>query len=315
MQRATAERLEAMAREKLQLTMKAKLRDMKARRQGRVSSKQRAELDAREEAARERAEATFDAREEGDNNTASTEHVDESMEETQARSDVLMQKVVRRVKAAMAWCWALMRPAYLESPQVVAPLQFRFVLPHHEQFKQTYLSILIVVIRGSVWGFATDELGGLAEMIANDNGRLVCLPSQCMERLPDDPHFSKALAKCKDALVLRDIRVADIPFFRPPFWNTDTMNIAFVDKDLLGVDAFNAAYPTVEARMALMTETRAAKQYIDDNITKWREQDEVEGAKMQRVRDGIAKGQSVADLVMAEAEAKPVAAAAASNNA
>ena len=209
-------------------------------------------------------EAASAAEEAVDMETA-TQMAKETMAEMVARNDLLMMELTQHVTKIMKWQWGQVRNAYEEylvehqkDPVENPPLdmlitQAVFVDETRDALAECFISILLVLIKGHVYGFACDDLDGMKGWIERRGRKIVCEPGTELAVLPDDPCFSKHIAKGGTAQVLRNIKIESTPCLQPPFWRDAFLPIPveFVTKGITTQAEFEATY--TPAKCAALT--------------------------------------------------------------
>lgn len=194
----------------------------------------------------------------------------ESYTDMSRRHALLMVELKQYVQQCIVWCWGQVRAAYHEyleehrkDPVQNPPLdmliaQEVLVDLRRDALSKSMLNVLIVLIKGHVYGFACDERDGLEGWLKRRGGKLMCEPGTELEILPDDPCFSQRMSKGKTAEVISNIRIDSVPTIKPPFWRLACLATPteFVLENITTQAEFDARYGGTGERDKLVARVR-----------------------------------------------------------
>lgn len=213
----------------------------------------------------------------------------ETMEQMHHRRTVLLRRAHALADTYRQWSWQEAKAVY----EALTPrppqfgLQFRFLVEDNDLIQKSYLSVLVIVERGHAWCIITDQLGGLQEMLDDQRGVLCLESTACIEHLERDPHYSRKMAKKRNGLVLNNLNLSAVPFYKPPYWPVNWLPSEFVSKNIHSRDAFHTAYPTADDRNQFIRGVLATKNAMATKIMAWREEAATAAARAASTVDAV----------------------------
>lgn len=224
--------------------------------------------------------------------------VDESLSTMQRKHATLLRRVEVYADKFRQWAWRAVEPLVADEEEFL--MRVRFVMPEDDELvKQSFLSTLVVMFHGHVWCFVTDELGGIPEMVRREGGSLLCHPRDRIDVLRDHKFFTKRLDKGRHGMRVR-IRASRVPFLKLPFWSSSWIPATFVLNGIADDASFRAAFPTSDARLALVRETCTRTAALLGKISEWRDESAQSVQRAQAVLDGVRDGKRASDVLLAD---------------
>ena len=293
-QAAAMARASEMQREAHAFALRRKIQSMKQQRTGGTSKAGAAAQKKRDAAAEAGRAAKLEAEAAG-LSEGGAGMVEDNIFTSSWKATAMEEKARSFVKQHVDWAWALMKPAVQRFPQKQAAAQITFVSPDTEHFDTTFISVLVIIMQGHVWGFGTTDLGGLEEWLTSlPQGVIPLRPTARMDRLPEDPYFSHGFDKGKVELLLRHLDLEKLPVLRAPFWAADHVPSAIVQANALTRAQYQAAFPTTEEQLSLSAKCAAHVHKLCSDAATAREQARVEREKLLKLKQAEKKGAGAA---------------------
>lgn len=179
------------------------------------------------------------------------------------RNDLLVVELGDFVHQCVDWFWkAVVKPAYLQyraDGSNAIPLQLcvqqQFVNHDREALEKCYISVLIVMYQGHVFGFGCDTLGGMKQWLHIRGGKVVCELGRELEVLKEEPSYSAHFGSKKHDTAVIAVDISNTPTLSPSYWMSQRrlpLSTEFMTHNIQNQSQFEECYADDESRRALV---------------------------------------------------------------